>query len=167
MFGEQPPLGSQELSSGINLTTQSTCLEARSLLIPSGEILLCLYCSMGSGGCRVFSVFWKQTFSCALPHSPSLLGVSHFLQDLHQRIDRVRLTPPLEDSRFHYGFNSNYLKKIISYWRNEFDWRKQVEILNKYPHFKTKIEGMFPKHQLEGDVYDRNNLHRHLNNTGT
>ncbi|XP_036703116.1 epoxide hydrolase 1 isoform X2 [Balaenoptera musculus] len=64
------------------------------------------------------------------------------INDLHQRIDKVRLTPPLEDSRFHYGFNSNYLKKIISYWRNEFDWRKQVEILNGYPHFKTKIEGL-------------------------
>ena len=94
------------------------------------------------------------------------LGSHILLQDLHQRIDRVRLTSPLEDSRFHYGFNSNYLKKIISYWRNEFDWRKQVEILNKYPHFKTKIEGMFPKHQLERDVYDRNDLHRHLNKPG-
>ncbi|XP_007935160.1 epoxide hydrolase 1 [Orycteropus afer afer] len=64
------------------------------------------------------------------------------IKDLHWRIDKTRLSPPLEDSRFHYGFNSNYLKKIISYWRNEFDWRKQVEILNKYPHFKTKIEGL-------------------------
>uniref|UniRef100_A0A8D1CYB7 Epoxide hydrolase 1 n=1 Tax=Sus scrofa TaxID=9823 RepID=A0A8D1CYB7_PIG len=63
-------------------------------------------------------------------------------KDLHQRIEKFRLTPPLEDSRFHYGFNSNYLKKIISYWRNTFDWRKQVEVLNKYPHFKTKIEGL-------------------------
>ncbi|KAB1258916.1 Epoxide hydrolase 1 [Camelus dromedarius] len=64
------------------------------------------------------------------------------INDLHQRIEKVRLAPPLEDSRFHYGFNSNYLKKVISYWRNGFDWRKQVEILNKYPHFKTKIEGL-------------------------
>ncbi|XP_004578661.2 epoxide hydrolase 1 [Ochotona princeps] len=64
------------------------------------------------------------------------------IKDLHQRIDRIRLTPPLEDSRFHYGFNSNYLKKVLSYWRNEFDWKKQVEILNSYPHFKTKIEGL-------------------------
>ncbi|KAL2770723.1 epoxide hydrolase 1 isoform d precursor [Daubentonia madagascariensis] len=63
------------------------------------------------------------------------------INDLHQRIDKFRLTPPLEDSHFHYGFNSNYLKKIISYWRNEFDWKKQVDILNRYPHFKTKIEG--------------------------
>ncbi|XP_012499801.1 PREDICTED: epoxide hydrolase 1 [Propithecus coquereli] len=62
------------------------------------------------------------------------------IHDLHQRIDKFRFTPPLEDSCFHYGFNSTYLKKIISYWRNEFDWKKQVDILNRYPHFKTKIE---------------------------
>ncbi|XP_024104411.1 epoxide hydrolase 1 isoform X4 [Pongo abelii] len=62
------------------------------------------------------------------------------IHDLHQRIDKFRFTPPLEDSCFHYGFNSNYLKKVISYWRNGFDWKKQVEILNRYPHFKTKIE---------------------------
>ena len=64
------------------------------------------------------------------------------IKDLHQRIDRFRASPPLEGSRFHYGFNSSYLKKVVSFWRNEFDWRKQVEILNQYPHFKTKIEGL-------------------------
>lgn len=69
------------------------------------------------------------------------------IKDLHQRIDRFRASPPLEGSRFHYGFNSNYLKKVVSYWRNEFDWKKQVEFLNKYPHFKTKIEGETPEQQ--------------------
>lgn len=64
------------------------------------------------------------------------------IEDLHRRIDRVRLTPPLEDARFHFGFNSKYLRKVLSYWRNDFDWRKQVEILNGYPHFKTRIEGL-------------------------
>uniref|UniRef100_G1PN44 Epoxide hydrolase N-terminal domain-containing protein n=1 Tax=Myotis lucifugus TaxID=59463 RepID=G1PN44_MYOLU len=48
------------------------------------------------------------------------------LNDLYQRIEKVRLTPPLENSRFHYGFNSSYLKKVLSYWRDGFDWRKQV-----------------------------------------
>ncbi|XP_044772137.1 epoxide hydrolase 1 [Neomonachus schauinslandi] len=70
------------------------------------------------------------------------------IEDLHWRIDRVRLTPPLEDVRFHFGFNSKYLRKVLSYWRNGFDWRKQVEILNRYPHFKTKIEGRFAQQQL-------------------
>ncbi|XP_048213525.1 epoxide hydrolase 1 [Perognathus longimembris pacificus] len=64
------------------------------------------------------------------------------IKDLHQRIDKFRWTPPLEGSRFHYGFNSSYLKKVVSYWRNDFDWKKQVELLNQYPHFKTTIEGL-------------------------
>lgn len=64
------------------------------------------------------------------------------LNDLHRRIDETRFTPPLENSRFHDGFNSIYLKKVAAYWRNQFNWKKQVEILNKYPHFKTRIEGI-------------------------
>ncbi|KAI3363079.1 hypothetical protein L3Q82_011735, partial [Scortum barcoo] len=64
------------------------------------------------------------------------------IQDLHDRIDRTRYADPLEESCFHYGFNSTYLKKVVSYWRHEFDWKKQVAVLNKYQHFKTKIEGL-------------------------
>uniref|UniRef100_A0A3Q3IJY5 Epoxide hydrolase n=1 Tax=Monopterus albus TaxID=43700 RepID=A0A3Q3IJY5_MONAL len=64
------------------------------------------------------------------------------IQDLYERLDRARYTNPLEDSGFQYGFNSTYLKKVITYWRQEFDWKKQVAMLNKYPHFKTKIEGL-------------------------
>lgn len=64
------------------------------------------------------------------------------IQDLYERIDRTRYADPLEDSAFHYGCNATHLKKVVSYWRHEFDWKKQVEILNKYPHYKTKIEGL-------------------------
>ncbi|XP_078525560.1 epoxide hydrolase 1-like isoform X3 [Lissotriton helveticus] len=63
------------------------------------------------------------------------------LKDLHAPIDLTRWTAPLEDIRFHYGFNLTYLQKVASYWRNQYSWQKQVEILNKYPHFKTNIEG--------------------------
>uniref|UniRef100_A0A7N6AJ90 Epoxide hydrolase n=1 Tax=Anabas testudineus TaxID=64144 RepID=A0A7N6AJ90_ANATE len=64
------------------------------------------------------------------------------IRDLYERIDKTRYTDPLEDCGFQYGFNSTYLKKVVSYWRNEFDWKKQVAVLNKYPHFKTRIEGL-------------------------
>lgn len=64
------------------------------------------------------------------------------LEDLYRRIDLTRPFPSLEDSQFNYGFNSQYLQKVVSYWRNEFDWRKQVDKLNQYPHFKIKIEGI-------------------------
>ncbi|XP_036309341.1 epoxide hydrolase 1 [Pipistrellus kuhlii] len=64
------------------------------------------------------------------------------INDLHRRIEKARLTPPLEDSRFHYGFNAHYLQKVLAYWRDGFDWKKQVAVLNRYPHFKTRIEGL-------------------------
>ncbi|XP_028253027.1 epoxide hydrolase 1 [Parambassis ranga] len=64
------------------------------------------------------------------------------LEDLYRRIDLTRPVPSLENSQFNYGFNSQYLQKVVSYWRNDFDWRRQVDKLNQYPHFKTKIEGI-------------------------
>uniref|UniRef100_A0A3P8WPY6 Epoxide hydrolase n=1 Tax=Cynoglossus semilaevis TaxID=244447 RepID=A0A3P8WPY6_CYNSE len=64
------------------------------------------------------------------------------LEDLHRRIDQTRPVASLEDSQFLYGFNSQYLEKVISYWRNDFNWKQQVDKLNQYPHFKTNIEGI-------------------------
>ncbi|XP_047430217.1 epoxide hydrolase 1 [Mugil cephalus] len=64
------------------------------------------------------------------------------LEDLYRRIDQTRPVPSLEDSQFNYGFNSQYLQKVVSYWRHDFDWRKQVAKLNQFPHFKTNIEGI-------------------------
>ncbi|XP_074541865.1 epoxide hydrolase 1 [Halichoeres trimaculatus] len=64
------------------------------------------------------------------------------IEDLYRRIDQTRPVPSLEDSQFNFGFNSQYLQKVISYWRNDFDWRKQVDKINQYPHFKTNIEGL-------------------------
>ncbi|XP_066451342.1 epoxide hydrolase 1-like [Eleutherodactylus coqui] len=64
------------------------------------------------------------------------------IKDLHERLDRTRYVTPLEDSQFHYGFPGTELQKIVSYWRNTFDWGKQVETINRYPHYKTNIEGL-------------------------
>ncbi|XP_026881412.2 LOW QUALITY PROTEIN: epoxide hydrolase 1 [Electrophorus electricus] len=75
-------------------------------------------------------------------HSFVVETSEEMIRDLYQRIDQTRYTDSLEDCRFHYGFNSDYLRKVVSYWRNEFDWEKQVKVLNKYPHFKTNIEGL-------------------------
>ena len=57
------------------------------------------------------------------------------------RLDQTRQVEGLDDTCFHYGFNPAYLQTVVSHWRNQFDWQKQVEVLNQYPHFKTKIEG--------------------------
>ncbi|NXA11718.1 HYEP hydrolase, partial [Sapayoa aenigma] len=51
-------------------------------------------------------------------------------------------TEPRENSGLHYGTNSVYLRKVVSYWKNQFNWKKQAEVLNTYPQFKTKIQGI-------------------------
>ncbi|XP_069810812.1 epoxide hydrolase 1-like [Dendropsophus ebraccatus] len=64
------------------------------------------------------------------------------IKDLHARLDQTRYVTPLEDAQFHYGFKGTELQKVVSYWRNTYDWGKQVEIINRYPHYKTSIEGL-------------------------
>lgn len=60
------------------------------------------------------------------------------------RLERTRiLHTPLEDSdNFMYGFNANYLRSVVDYWRTKFDWRKQEKIINNFPQFITEIEGL-------------------------
>uniref|UniRef100_A0A1B0CI09 Epoxide hydrolase n=2 Tax=Lutzomyia longipalpis TaxID=7200 RepID=A0A1B0CI09_LUTLO len=52
--------------------------------------------------------------------------------------------PPLEGVNFEYGFNSNHLKQVIKYWKDGYlsKWDLRQAYLNKYPHFKTKIQGL-------------------------
>jgi len=64
------------------------------------------------------------------------------LQDLQQRLSNARFVDHIEDTKFTYGFNSNYLKEIVEYWQTKYDWRKEEAKLNAYPQFKTQIEGL-------------------------
>ncbi|XP_070533907.1 epoxide hydrolase 1-like isoform X2 [Ptychodera flava] len=65
-----------------------------------------------------------------------------FIEDLNARLDRRRLFQNLEDSKFNYGFNPLYMQSVVHYWRNNFNWKQQEQVLNTYDHYKTKIEGL-------------------------
>lgn len=53
-------------------------------------------------------------------------------------------TEPLEGVNFEYGFNSNHLKKIVSYWKDTYlpKWNERQQFLNQFSHFKTQIQGL-------------------------
>lgn len=53
-----------------------------------------------------------------------------------------RLTKPYEGIGFEYGFNTEYLKTVGQHWLDKYDWRQREKLINKYPHFKTKVEGL-------------------------
>ena len=64
------------------------------------------------------------------------------LRDLNDRLARTRLPDQIPGTGWDYGTNREYLKELIEYWKDEFDWRDQEEKLNGFDHFKTAIDGL-------------------------
>ena len=63
------------------------------------------------------------------------------LTDLKARLARPRFLPPLQDGWTH-GTDVTYLKTLVTYWRDKFDWRAQERKLNQFNHFTTTIDGL-------------------------
>ena len=62
------------------------------------------------------------------------------LDDLKQRLARTRWPRSFPEQSWDYGTNTDYLKELVDYWLNTFDWRKQEERINRYPHFKAQVD---------------------------
>ena len=64
------------------------------------------------------------------------------LTDLRERLSRARLPDEPAGVGWRLGMNRAYLKQLIEYWRDEFDWRAQERRLNEFEQFKTRIDGL-------------------------
>lgn len=64
------------------------------------------------------------------------------LRDLKARLARARFPDELDGAGWDYGMNLGYLKSLVEYWRERFDWRAQERRLNQFSQFKTKIDGL-------------------------
>lgn len=75
--------------------------------------------------------------------NPFQINVSQsVLDDLSNRIRHTRWPETGEGAGWAYGTDPVYLKELLTYWGESYDWRKQEEELNKYPQFTTEIEGI-------------------------
>ncbi len=64
------------------------------------------------------------------------------LTDLKDRLARTRWPDQIEGSGWAYGADLTYVRGLVEYWRTSFDWRRQEERLNRFPQFKTTIDGI-------------------------
>ncbi|MFF2481641.1 epoxide hydrolase family protein [Paenibacillus sp. NPDC058071] len=64
------------------------------------------------------------------------------LNDLKQRLDRIRWPDQIEDSGWGRGTDLSYLKSLVSYWRDHYDWRAQESKLNRFAQFQSNIDGI-------------------------
>jgi len=63
------------------------------------------------------------------------------LADLKARLANARMSEPLGDG-WTYGTDAQYLKALVAYWRDRFDWRAQERRLNSLEQFTTDIDGV-------------------------
>ncbi len=64
------------------------------------------------------------------------------LDDLGERLRRARL-PTIEPAAtpWHYGTPLAFMRDILGYWRDEYDWRRSEAALNRFTHYKVPIDG--------------------------
>ena len=65
-----------------------------------------------------------------------------FIEDLSARLKNTRWTNGRESLKWEYGTNKAYLKDFVSYWIEEYDWKKQEKQFNSYPQFKCNVDGV-------------------------
>ena len=64
------------------------------------------------------------------------------LDDLHRRLDATRWPDELPGTGWDYGSNMDYMKELVDYWRNDFDWRAQERLINSFSHSKAPVGGL-------------------------
>jgi pimeloyl-ACP methyl ester carboxylesterase len=63
------------------------------------------------------------------------------LDDLATRLTQTRWPAQLPGEPWRRGVPVEYLRGLVDYWQNGYDWRMQEARLNAYPQFMTEIDG--------------------------
>jgi len=63
------------------------------------------------------------------------------LDDLRRRLAATRFPDQIEGTGWEYGIPTPYVRELVEYWRDSYDWRKQEARLNELDHFRTTIDG--------------------------
>lgn len=64
------------------------------------------------------------------------------LVDLKARLKVARYPEPLQGDGWTHGTDITYLRQLVAYWRDKFDWRAQERKLNQLEQFTTTIDGL-------------------------
>jgi pimeloyl-ACP methyl ester carboxylesterase len=63
------------------------------------------------------------------------------LDDLRDRLGRVRFPDELPGAGWDLGVPVSYLAEVVEYWRSSYDWRAHERRLNEFPQYTTTIDG--------------------------
>ncbi len=63
------------------------------------------------------------------------------LEDLRHRLERTRFPDQMDGTSWEYGIPIDYLRELVEYWRDTYDWRAQEARLNAFNQFRSVIDG--------------------------
>jgi pimeloyl-ACP methyl ester carboxylesterase len=63
------------------------------------------------------------------------------LNDLRLRLARTRFTAASDPAFWAAGTDPGYLRELVTYWADGFDWRAAERALNSYPHYVAEVAG--------------------------
>lgn len=64
------------------------------------------------------------------------------INDLQNRLALTRWPEKETPDDWSQGIPLAYMKEIVAYWKDTYDWAARVELLNQWPGFKTEIDGL-------------------------
>ena len=64
------------------------------------------------------------------------------IADLRERLARTRFPDQAPGEPWAYGTDLDYLRALVAYWRDRFDWRAQEAVLNAFPQYKLPLGGI-------------------------
>ena len=64
------------------------------------------------------------------------------LDDLAARLDRVRWPDEETTEDWSQGIPLAYVHELVSYWREQYDWRRAEALLNSFDQFRTTVDGL-------------------------
>jgi pimeloyl-ACP methyl ester carboxylesterase len=64
------------------------------------------------------------------------------LDDLTHRLRATRFAPDFGNDHWEFGVPTAYLRELVEYWANEFDWRSIESRINDYDQYKTEVDGI-------------------------
>ena len=64
------------------------------------------------------------------------------LSDLRERIRKTRWPERAPGAAWEQGTDLEYLRQLLAYWADEFDWQAQERELNAATHFRAELDGV-------------------------
>ncbi|MDG4784622.1 epoxide hydrolase [Micromonospora sp. WMMD1102] len=64
------------------------------------------------------------------------------LADLRRRLDLTRWPDDPGNEDWDYGVNGDYLRELVDYWRDGYDWRTAEAAINAYQHYRVEVDGV-------------------------